>query len=106
MSSQSISYSSDNGGLFCDCNLRPVLYTAYTAKNYGRRFLKCSNRVCKYFHWIDPPLEANHTNSIEKLQEKNKELEDIIKAKDKQLSMMWRLIFVLVAQIVFSRWFM
>ena len=90
---------------FYDCNMRPKMLTAYTTKNYGRRFLKCPNGRCKYFHWYDSPLDNNTIKRIEKLEEKNKHLEANINVKDKQLTLMWCLVFVLISEMLFSKWF-
>ena len=106
MTSQSISNSSNNNGsMVCECNLRASVFTARTPHNNGRRFMKCPQKYCKYFQWVDPPLQTNSTNSNEKLEEKIKEMQASIKAKDKQLSYMWGLIFVLIVDMLCSKWF-
>lgn len=48
----------------CHCGDDFGMWTSWTPRNPGRRFVGCRNfkdktKDCKYFAWIDPPLPNN-----------------------------------------------
>lgn len=96
MSSQSQSYNSCND--FCHCNKRARVRTAYTLKNYGRRFMGCADYTsngssgCNFFMWVDGVFNSQAEHTIAKLVKQKKELEAInlkieekMKEKDEEL---------------------
>ncbi|GMY15738.1 hypothetical protein FCV25MIE_10977 [Fagus crenata] len=50
------------GELFCYCGIPAPVNTSRIPKNNGRRFCSCENfkvnRSCRFFVWVDPPLEG------------------------------------------------
>ena len=95
MSFTSGSSSSYNNNLstLCYCNIKARMSAARTAANYGKRFVGCANyrttRRCNFFAWIGEQFDPEEFTIIHKLlnhktelQERVKQLEEDLKAKD------------------------
>uniref|UniRef100_A0A2N9J8W9 Uncharacterized protein n=1 Tax=Fagus sylvatica TaxID=28930 RepID=A0A2N9J8W9_FAGSY len=64
------------GELFCYCGIPAPVKTSRTPKNNGRRFCSCENfkvnRSCRFFVWVDPPLEGA---TLEEESKENSEIQ-------------------------------
>ncbi|XP_028787329.1 uncharacterized protein LOC114743294 [Neltuma alba] len=78
----------------CKCGDEVIVLTSWIEQNYGTRFVKCPNYMerwtCKYFDWIDGPVENPMLDGINKLKEENVELR-------RRMRKLERLIYVVVA---------
>ncbi|KAL8525753.1 hypothetical protein ACS0TY_015115 [Phlomoides rotata] len=62
---------------FCFCAQEARLHTSWTVDNPGRRFFGCrfwkvDGGGCKYFNWLDDPIEERAKSVILSLLKKKK----------------------------------
>ncbi|KAE8099822.1 hypothetical protein FH972_017775 [Carpinus fangiana] len=84
----------------CFCGLPCPLRTSSSKDNPGRRYVGCpkfkdgTETHCKFFDWIDDPVNDRICAMLSELKTKNKLLEDQLRHKDVVES---RLYFLLIA---------
>ncbi|XP_065872234.1 uncharacterized protein [Euphorbia lathyris] len=56
------------GGWICHCGIQAPLSTSWSDSNPGRRYFNCKNfgtrKACKFFEWMDPPMNEREKSVI------------------------------------------